>query len=72
MSDVTRWSGVLDVEASCECGWQSRAKNALANAKRHATATGHVVTVQQIIGVTYAPRGMDKDEVFRRRRFIDE
>lgn len=69
---TTRWSGLLDVEAACECGWESRAKNALGNAKRHADATGHVVTVQQIIGVTYAPDGMDKDTVFARRRYYGD
>lgn len=64
---VDRYSGIVEVVAGCECGWTSSAKNALANAKRHATATGHVVTVLQQLSVTYAPAGMGWQEVSRRR-----
>lgn len=66
---VTRWSGLLDVWAACECGWESDARNALANAKRHAVATGHVVTVGQDIGITYAPSGLSRDEMNARKRY---
>lgn len=66
---VGRWSGVLTVWAACECGWESDAKNAIANAKRHAQATGHVVHASQEIMVTYAPEGMPNDEVFERIRY---
>jgi hypothetical protein len=61
--DVATWSGVVDVVAGCECGWGSRARNALANAKRHAVATGHVVCVLQQLSVTYAPGGMGREEM---------
>lgn len=68
---VTTYSGVMHVEASCECGWESTAANAMPNAKRHAATTGHVVICQQIVGVTYAPTGLTKDEVWERRRYPD-
>lgn len=64
---VDTYSGIAEVLAGCECGWSSSAKNALANAKRHATATGHVVVVLQQLSVTYAPAGVSQDEVSERR-----
>lgn len=63
---VTR-SGVAEVVAGCECGWASAARNALGNAKRHATATGHVVCVLQQLSITYAPPGVEGAELSPRR-----
>lgn len=65
--DVVRWTAVVEVVAGCECGWGSRAKNAMGNAKRHARATGHVVDVLQQLGVTYAPPGVEGEELRARR-----
>jgi len=58
------YSGVLGVLAECHtCGWNSEAKNALGNAKRHANATGHHVVVEQTISVSYNdPRGAEEGE----------
>ena len=41
---MATYSGLLGVVAECRtCGWSSEARNALANAKRHADAHGHHV-----------------------------
>lgn len=49
------YTGVLDVQADCrDCDWSSEARNALANAARHADAhPDHEVNVEQVLGVTY-------------------
>lgn len=49
------YTGILGCLAECEdCGWSLEAKNALANAARHADAhPDHTVHVEQILGVTY-------------------
>jgi len=59
---MTDFSGVLGVIAECRtCGWSSEARNALGNARRHATAHGHHVVVEQTISVSYNdPRGTDE------------
>lgn len=64
---IDTYSGVVEVSAGCECGWSSDAKNALGNAKRHAAAHGHVVTVLQQVSVTYAPAGTSREEMLAKR-----
>lgn len=61
--ETDTWRGIAEIVAGCECGWSSRAKNAMGNAARHARATGHVVNVLQQLSVTYAPRGMSRAEM---------
>lgn len=47
-------SGILEVMATCrDCGWESEAKNAMGNAARHASRTGHWVDVTQALGVSF-------------------
>lgn len=42
------------VQAICAgCEWHSTARNAMGNAARHHDATGHSVTVEQVIRTTY-------------------
>lgn len=70
--NMTRWSGLYEVTAACECGKQWDSRNALAVAKVHADSTGHVVHVDQSTGITYAPAGMPKEEVMSRKRYYDD
>lgn len=54
---VTKHTGLLGVIAECHmCGWSSEARNAMGNAAQHAERTGHEVSVEQTIGVTYNKR----------------
>jgi hypothetical protein len=70
--EIATWTGLADVEASCECGWESRAKNAMGNAKQHAMATGHVVVVLQQTSVTYGPPGLTREQVRERIRYFGD
>lgn len=54
MSAPHQCSGLTHVFAECQtCGWQSAARNAMGNGARHAQATGHHVTVEQVILVGF-------------------
>ena len=54
MSAPHRCSGVLEVRAECRtCGWISYARNAMGNAARHSSASGHEVHVEQTISVGF-------------------
>lgn len=57
--DTVRFSGVIHGLGKCdECNWESSSyKNALATAKVHHNITGHTVSVEQAIAVTYALEG---------------
>lgn len=64
---LPRASGILDAEGGCvdcqgsrEAGYEDpkwTGKNALASAANHARSSGHTTWAQQIIGVTYNPKG---------------
>ena len=49
-----RCSGVSHVYARCEdCGWETNARNGVGNAARHAYASGHHVTFEQVVTGAY-------------------
>jgi hypothetical protein len=60
MTRKNTYTGILGVQAWCHdesCGWTSEARNALANAARHADAhPDHEVAVEQTLGITYNRR----------------
>lgn len=62
------YTGILGCEARCEdCDWETEAKNALANAARHADAhPTHTVHAEQMLGVTYN-RKTDEEIIERDR-----
>lgn len=55
---MKRRSGVVHAEGRCEdCGQEfTHYKNALALSAQHAARTGHTVTCEQSLAVTYNPK----------------
>lgn len=54
MSNRATRRSLEDVQAVCQsCGWNSRARNALAGGARHHDHTAHVVDVEEVHRTTY-------------------
>jgi hypothetical protein len=60
---VNAYSGISHAQAEClDCGWTNfNRKNALATGSVHARRTGHMVSVEQVVGVTYNRRELGPD-----------